>query len=147
MTSEQMQDWMDGVASRLIHCAARCAPNSLIDRLEEEWLADLAEQRGTLARLRFAIGCCWATRVIARERVAAAPLAAAATPQAHFVRFPRDDSTFFNENKIAFVLVVSLHVALLYGLAMGMGPKFSQTIASPFLTPITVLAPEAAPPS
>ena len=68
MTIERTQNWVDGIAHRLIHRAARRAPDSLAERLEEEWLADLAEQHGQLSRLRFGLGCCWATHVIAREQ-------------------------------------------------------------------------------
>src|SRR3984957_10992603 len=71
---------MDGIAHRLIHRAARRAPDSLSDRLEEEWLAELASQRGSIQRLRFALGCCWATNVIAHEHaVAALPVAGSLT--------------------------------------------------------------------
>src|SRR5436305_1066632 len=49
-------------------------------RLEEEWLADLAARRGQVSRLRLAIGCCWATRVIAYEHSATGmPAAGSAT--------------------------------------------------------------------
>ena len=51
------------------------APRSIDDYLKqlraalegEEWLADLEYQSGTISRLRFAIGCSWATVVISRE--------------------------------------------------------------------------------
>lgn len=59
------------VAARLISCAARRAPPQLAERLEEEWLADLGAQRSSFAAVSFALGCCWATCVIARERGAA----------------------------------------------------------------------------
>jgi hypothetical protein len=55
MTSERAWDWVDGFAHRLIHRAAQRAPGSLSERLEEEWLADLAAQRSLISRLRFAI--------------------------------------------------------------------------------------------
>ncbi len=67
---------LDGVTHWLIHHAARRAPESLSSRLEEEWLADLESRSSALSRLRFAVGCCWATVVIVndypRSRVAAA---------------------------------------------------------------------------
>jgi len=65
------------LAQHLLRSAAHRAPPELAERLEEEWLADLAARRTALARLRLAIGCCWAASVIAREhgtRVAAASL-------------------------------------------------------------------------
>jgi hypothetical protein len=60
------------LAARLIRYAARSAPPALAERLEEEWLADLAAQPSSFAALSFALGCCWATRVIAREHGTAA---------------------------------------------------------------------------
>src|ERR1700704_2771913 len=71
-----------GVTHWIIHYAARRAPESLSSRLEEEWLADLESRSSALSRLRLALGCCWATVVIAidytRIRVSAAsPVVAA----------------------------------------------------------------------
>src|ERR1700759_2835232 len=57
----------DGRGRSLVQHAARRAPYSLAERLEEEWLADFAERKSAFARLRFGIGCAWATRVIAHE--------------------------------------------------------------------------------
>ena len=54
----------------LVQSAARHTPVTLAPRLEEEWLADLAMQSGMLARVRFALGCCWATQVIAHNPAA-----------------------------------------------------------------------------
>ena len=60
--------WMDLIGQRLIRRAARGAPESLSQRLEEEWLADFAARApSAMSRLRFALGCCWATQVIAIE--------------------------------------------------------------------------------
>jgi TonB family protein len=133
MTSERTWDWVDGIARRVIHGAARRAPDSLSERLEEEWLADLAAQRGPIARLRFALGCCWATSVIAHEHVGVATLPSAAAPltHGHTVRFRLDDSRFFTGRTITFLMVASLHAAVLYGLAMGLGPQFSKIIIGP----------------
>jgi TonB family protein len=133
MTSERTAGWVDGIAHRLIHSAARRAPDSLSERLEEEWLADFAEQSGLIQRLRFAIGCCWATNVIAREHPAVAiPATSSATGHGNFIRSPKDDFPFFTGRTITFVLVASLHVAVLYGLAMGLGPSFTKVITGPF---------------
>ncbi|HXA36709.1 MAG TPA: energy transducer TonB [Steroidobacteraceae bacterium] len=133
MTSERTWDWVERTAQRLIHRSARRAPDALSERLEEEWLADLAEQHGAIRRLRFAIGCCWATIIIAREHaVAALPATSSPTGHAQFIRYPQDDFPFFTGRTITFVLVASLHVAVLYGLAMGLGPKFTKVIAGPF---------------
>jgi periplasmic protein TonB len=133
MTSERAQDWVDGIVLRLIRRAARRAPDMLADRLEEEWLADLAERRGQWARLRFGIGCCWATNVIAREHVVAAALPAAVSPAMPGVmRFPSGDSPFFTGRTMTLVLVATLHLAVLYGLAMGLSQHYPKRIAVPF---------------
>lgn len=52
--------WTDALARRLIEHAARRAPTDLSDRLLEEWMAHLSDQCEPMARLRFALGCCWA---------------------------------------------------------------------------------------
>src|SRR5882757_944704 len=62
--------WTEAVSPWLIQHAACRAPESLSRRLEEEWLADLAARPSPMSRLRFAIGCCWATQVIAHEHYA-----------------------------------------------------------------------------
>jgi TonB family protein len=137
MTSERTQGWQDWIVRRLIHWAAHRAPDSLEERLEEEWLADLAEQRRPLSRLRFAFGCCWAIHVIGREHGGAAlPAASSPMGHGHFVRYAREDFPFFTGRTITLIFVASVHVAVLYGLAMGLGPKFSKVIASPFVTRI-----------
>jgi len=137
MTSERTQGWQDWIVRRLIHWAAHRAPDSLEERLEEEWLADLAEQRRPLSRLRFAFGCCWAIHVIGREHGGAAlPAASSPMGHGHFARYPREDFPFFTGRTITLIFVASVHVAVLYGLAMGLGPKFSKVIASPFVTRI-----------
>ncbi len=121
MTSERTWDWAGWASGRLIHYAARSAPDLLSDRLMEEWLADSAARGGQLPRLRFALGCCWAARVIAQEHAVPA-VSATASPQAHrhFIRFPREDFPFFAGSTETFVFIVSLFAALLYGLAMGL---------------------------
>jgi len=58
---------IDGVVVRVIQLAARNAPGALSERLEEEWLAALSEQRRRLRRLSFALGCCWAAVAIRRD--------------------------------------------------------------------------------
>jgi TonB family protein len=107
----------DGVTHWLISHAARRAPESLSSRLEEEWLADLASRSTALSRLRFAVGCCWATLVIisdgSRSRVPAASAAAAArgftsSADRNLGHFSRRSGTLF--------LVAGLHAALFYGL-------------------------------
>jgi len=65
------------LTARLIGCAARSAPAAIADRLHEEWLADLSEQRGPMARLRFGLGCLWAAIMITHDGVADAVPASA----------------------------------------------------------------------
>lgn len=105
------------VSHWLIRRAAHRAPESLSQRLEEEWLADMEERRTPLSQLRFAVGCCWATRVIAYERQPSRVAASAAVIEAkgvlgiaqnHVGNFSRRSGTLF--------LVASLHAALIYGL-------------------------------
>jgi biopolymer transport protein ExbD len=59
--------WTDTIARRVIEHAARRAPAALSQRLREEWLAALAEYRGPMARLKFALGCWWAANLIADD--------------------------------------------------------------------------------
>lgn len=75
-TSFRGFDGIDTIACCVIEHAARRAPTALSERLLEEWLADLAEQRGHMARLRFALGCYWAATLIGRD---CCPVSAAAT--------------------------------------------------------------------
>jgi biopolymer transport protein ExbD len=63
----QHDQWFDGMARSLIRYAAYQAPPALMERLKEEWLADLTSRSGALSQLRFAFGCCWATTVITHE--------------------------------------------------------------------------------
>jgi len=117
MTSERKWDWVDWLARRLIIYAARRTPDSLSARLEEEWSADSAAQVGAIPRLCFAFGCCWAASAIAHEHAQPA-IAAAGPPAGHFIRFPQDEYPFLTSGMVAFVPIVSLFAALLYGLAM-----------------------------
>lgn len=111
------------IAQGLIRSAARRAPQALSERLTEEWLADLAAQRGLLARLRFAAGCYWAARVIALEHVVSpAPLAQFPhdSPRALFIRFPAEPAPVLMSGTTTFVLILSLNAAVLYGLVLGL---------------------------
>jgi biopolymer transport protein ExbD len=62
-----MKSWIDSMAPRLIRQAARAAPGDLADRLQEEWLADLADRPRRMSRLRFALGCYWAATMISHD--------------------------------------------------------------------------------
>jgi hypothetical protein len=108
---------LDGVTNWLILQAARRAPGSLSSRLEEEWLADLESRSCTLSRLRFAVGCCWATLVLVsdypRSEAAAASPAVAARG---FITFADRDLGYFSRRSGTLFLVAGLHAALFYGL-------------------------------
>ncbi len=132
MTSAREFDWVDGCAHRLIHCAARRAPESLSERLEEEWLADLAERHGGFSRLGLAIGCYWATYTIAREdsvasrehSVSAVAATNSSVARANFGGYSHDESSLFSRRSATFLLVASLHAAVLCGLAVGLSSNF-----------------------
>jgi TonB family protein len=113
---------LNGVSHWLIHHAAHRAPESLSSRLEEEWLADLESRSSALSRLRFAVGCCWATMVIVNDRprgrvpetspVAAAPEAAARG----FITLADRSFGYFSLRSGTLFLIAGLHAALFYGL-------------------------------
>jgi periplasmic protein TonB len=112
----------EGLARWLIQRAARTAPSSLSERLEEEWLADLEVRRGSIERLRLAVGCCWATRVIAHEHCAAAVAAAGtATGSKTMSAYMQHDETYFSRRSIALLLIIALHVVVVWALASGLG--------------------------
>lgn len=108
------QGCIDSLARGLIARAARRAPSALAERLEEEWLAALAERGGSMARLRLALGCCWATGVIALEhagiRLRAAPSPADATLPGALIL---DESSLQPRRTVVFLVVVCLHVLVI----------------------------------
>jgi TonB family protein len=125
MTSERVVEWTDRAAGCLVHYAARRTPEPLSQRLEEEWLADLAERRSGLSRLRLGFGCYWATYSIAREqRVATVAAASSPLASASVAGISRENSTLFSRRTVTFLLVASLHAAVLCGLAVGVSSKF-----------------------
>ena len=144
MTSERTQDWVDGIVHRLISRAARRAPDTLSERLEEEWLADLAEQHGRLARLRFGMGCCWAINAIVREH-SVAVLAATRSPvgHGHLSTVVPKDFPYFSTRTSTFLLIVCLHAAILYGLAIGLRSKFLKATPTSFETHVIEAPPRS----
>jgi TonB family protein len=131
MTSERMLGWVDGLSQGLIRRAARRAPGSLSERLEEEWQADLAERRGGFSRLRFAVGCCWATRIIAHDHgIAVLPAAGSAVGRGSFIGYTHGHSPLFSRRTMTFLLVACLHAAVLYGLMIGLTSKFIKVNAT-----------------
>jgi TonB family protein len=111
------------VSHWLIHHAAHRAPESLSSRLEEEWLADLESRSSALSRLRFAVGCCWATMVIVndcpRSRVPeASPVAAARG----FITLADRSFGYFSLRSATLFLIAGLHAAIFYGLITTLSP-------------------------
>jgi protein TonB len=122
------------LAGRLIRRAARGAPPSLSERLEEEWLADLAAQRGSLARCWFALGCCWATHVIVAEhRALSASVATSPTGRKTMTLHAQHETSFLPARTSALFIVIGLHVLAIYALASGLASKIIHPI---FVTPI-----------
>jgi TonB family protein len=104
------------LSDRLVRCAARTAPPALSARLEEEWLADLYERTSGASRLRFALGCFWASAVIGREyRPLAVPAAGAAQGNGtSLIQPPR----VISSRAVTFGLVLCVHAAVFYGLML-----------------------------
>jgi TonB family protein len=101
----------------LIHHAAARAPQSLSQRLEEEWLADLDARPSALSRLRFALGCHWATQVILREYRPVGVAVSGAVAQATLASaFAPHDSGYLSRRSGTLLLVVCMHAVLFYGL-------------------------------
>lgn len=129
-------------ARALIRRAAHRAPPDLVQRLEEEWLADLAARPGPLSRLRFALGCHWAARTIALEFGAPARIAstriATATASGPAVVAGRPAAPSGPPRTIFFIAIVGLHVALAYALIHAFLPRVGvnvPTLVGGFLDP------------
>lgn len=123
---------VDGIARSLVQHAARRAPAALAERLEEEWLADFAERRGPLARLRFGLGCVWATQVIAHDYLE--PKVAAATAGGGSVAtssHPGPDFSFLSGRTLAVLGIIGLHGLIVYAFATGMVHKVVKVIETP----------------
>jgi TonB family protein len=141
--------YVDEFARWLVRHAARSAPADLAARLEEEWLADLEARRGPIPRMGFAVGCCWATRVIASE------LSAAGVPATASVRGNRVLAAYdpygwspFSRRTTVCALIVCVHILLIYGLTTGLAHKMV-TVISPLMQAevIQEVRPRADPPA
>jgi periplasmic protein TonB len=136
-SSDTLQAWPGALTHWLIHHAARGAPPDLSERLEEEWRADLAVRSSASSRLGFALGCCWATRVIVREHgPASIPVASAAMGPKVTLGYVRDESGIFARRSITFFVVAGLHIALFYGLMTGLAFRIIKEIPISFQTPL-----------
>jgi TonB family protein len=128
------------LSGRLVRCAARSAPCTLSARLEEEWLADLHERTSGQSRLRFALGCFWASAVIGHEhRPLAVPVASAA--QANVVTLIQ--TPLISSRAVTFGLVVCLHAAVFYGLILaGMNSRLFKPAEPAALLPRVIVVPQ-----
>jgi TonB family protein len=116
--------WFDGIAPYLIRHAASKAPPALAERLGEEWLADLSARSGAFSQLRFALGCRWATNVIAHEFAAPVRAAAATGGKTTVVHDPGPGAAFSRRTTVI-LLIVGLHIVVIGVLAAAIeAPKF-----------------------
>ena len=122
---------LDQLTIRLIEHAARHTPPAFSQRLQEEWLADLAARAGRLSRLRLAAGCWWAANVIAREYGVTG--LAAAGPNKAVAYAPAQASGFLSPRTVALVLIACLHLALIYFLAIGMANRTAKAPPPPIV--------------
>jgi TonB family protein len=143
--------WMDGVGQRLIRHAARRAPESLSQRLQEEWLADWSARTSAMSRLRLAIGCCWATRVIALEfQPSSVAAAGSAVAGGSMSAYAQHDAGHFSGRSGTLFIVLSLHALLFYGLITAVSHIHVSTVdplqnlpqTNPPLQPLPLQVPE-----
>lgn len=120
---------LSGLTQWLIHQAAHRAPEDLSPRLEEEWLADLESRAVVLSRLRFALGCCWATLVIAndypRNRTA---VVRAAAPANGIVSLADRNFSYFSLRSATLFMIAGLHAALFYVLITSLADTHRPTV-------------------
>jgi protein TonB len=144
-SSHGLQAWPAALTHWLIHHAACRAPPDVSERLEEEWGADCSVRASASSRLRFALGCCWATSVIVREhRPASIPVASAAMGPKVTLGYVGDESGIFARRSFTFFLVAGLHIALFYGLMTGLAFRIIKVIPTSFQTRL-LQAPQAHP--
>ncbi len=126
----------DDLAIRWVRSAARAAPATLRERLEEEWLADLGTRPGWMARLRFGAGCQWATRAIAHD-FAGAQLATAVAGADHALALHHPHGSSGPRRTLTLFIIVGLHAAALFAIARTLGPPLK--IVDPVVTHAEVL--------
>ena len=115
-TGRSMQLELKGVTHWLIHYAACLAPESLSLRLEEEWLADSESRASALSRLRFAVGCCWATAVIVSEHPRTqVPVVSPATTLRGSITIADRNFGYVSLRSGTLFLIVGIHAALFCG--------------------------------
>jgi len=120
------------VTQWLIQQAARRAPEPFADRLEEEWLSDLEARPSGLSRLRFAIGCCWATRVIAYEhQPSGVAVSSTAVASQGLITCADQNIGFLSLRSSTFFLVLSLHVVLIFGFMTALSHTHKSAMPDP----------------
>jgi len=140
--------WTEGVSRWLIYHAAARAPQSLSRRLEEEWLADLIARSSAMSRLRFAIGCCWATQVIALEyQPLSVPVTGAAVAGKHMGAFVRPGLGNFSSRSTTMFVVVALHALVFYGLLTTIVHQSPMPPKDPLVNGQVINPPPAEPPA
>jgi hypothetical protein len=111
----------DSLARWLIAHAARFALPALAERLEEEWLAALGERREALARLRLALGCCWAAGVIAHEHAGLAVLAATSPASPNLLgALSRHEPSLLPSRTAVIFVIICLHMLAISALVTGL---------------------------
>jgi len=133
-SGERSGGWVNEVAQRLIRHAARNAPPPLAERLEEEWLADMATRQGQMSRLLLGLGCCWATRIIVAEHgalnVSAASTAVGSTTMTAQAQL---NPTLLPRRTTALVAIIGVHIAVIYAFATGLGHQFIKELQPPLI--------------
>src|ERR1700733_6606556 len=102
----------------LIHRAARHAPAGLRDRLEEEWSADLSSRTSEFSPPSFALGVCWATRVIAVEQLWLVPATHSTMGTKLMNAYAQHNVGFYSRRTMSFFMVVGAHVAVFAALML-----------------------------
>ena len=134
-----------GFTTSLIRRAANAAPPELAERLEEEWLADLASRRSGSARLRLALGCLWASQVIAHDFLAAGAAASAASAPRDVVALGPQGFSPFSRRTTIFMLIIGMHVALFYAFVSGFaGNVIRQATDMPIARMVDLVPPRTA---
>ena len=105
-------------AEWLIQRAARHAPADLRDRLEEEWSADMSSRNSEFSRFSFALGCCWAIRVIAFEQLPLVPATHSAIGTKFMNAYAQHNVGFYSRRTMSFFMVVGAHVAVFAALML-----------------------------
>ena len=120
VTSLTARSWLDRTSQRIVLLAASHTPPDLAHRLAEEWLSDLNERHSTGARLCFALGCCWAMRVISLEALTASRAAARAIAPASVTLYAQPVPSLLTPRSAVVLLIMAIHGVLVYALATGL---------------------------